>query len=175
MSLPAFPAHFTFDAPSERLTGMIGTDHFHLHAVSGGGRGRTVGVASDTVESHLATTQLIKHGPRAHRGGTLPPGTYRCQYLANHHHFHECVRLHALPSATAIHSPFATMPIVHGRGGFYIHGRGRHGSDGCIVPLLHGERVRLNHAIRDYAGPVLLRVTNVPYTLPAENVRGVVS
>ena len=23
---------------------------------------------------------------------------------------------------------------MHGRGGFFIHGRGPHGSDGCIVP-----------------------------------------
>mgnify|MGYP001286680606 CR=1 FL=1 len=162
-------AHLTFDASAELLSGLVGTHHFHVHAVSGGGRGATVaGVASERLTSHMATTKTIKqNGQYIQRGGTLPPGAYTCQYLANHPPFGECIRLHALPSATAIHSPFATMPIVHGRGGFYIHGRGPHGSDGCIVPLHHGKRILLNRAIRDYAGQVLLRVIHVPYVLPA--------
>lgn len=42
-------------------------------------------------------------------------------------------------------------PIVHGRGGFTLHGRGRHGSDGCIVSLNHDERIRLKLAVRQGA------------------------
>jgi hypothetical protein len=167
-------ARLTFDASREQLTGAIAPHHFHLHAVSGGGRGSTVqGVASNSLTSHLANTRTIKqHGQYVQRGGTLPPGAYRCEYLAQHPHFGECVRLHALQSAMAIHSPFASMPIFHGRDSFYIHGRGKHGSDGCIVVLHRSDRIRLNGAIRDFEGAVVLKVVHVAYMLPAENFGG---
>ncbi len=61
------------------------------------------------------------------------------------------------------------MPIAHGRDGFFIHGRGTHGSDGCIVPMNPSERKKLNHAVRDHTGPVGLKVVHVGYVLPAEN------
>jgi hypothetical protein len=171
------PAILTYDAADEILRGNIGSVFFILQAVSGGGRGSTVpGVASQTLESHSATTKTVKHqGQYIQRGGTLPPGQYRCEYLHNHPPFGECVRLHALPSAHAIHTPLASMPIFHGRGGFYIHGRGVHGSDGCVVPLHHHERIKLNHAIRDCSGGVILRVVNVTFPLPAENVKGMIT
>jgi hypothetical protein len=41
------------------------------------------------------------------------------------------------------------------RGGFFIHGRGPHGSDGCIVPLNSAELVDLLRALEKDGGGVL--------------------
>ena len=71
--------------------------------------------------------------------------------------------------AKAIHSPFSAHPIPHGRTDeFFIHGHGRKGSDGCLVPDSDLERMRLTKAIKEYSGAVTLLVKNVSYQLPAE-------
>ena len=160
-------AYLLYDAPSRWLSGKIGERTFGMRAESGGGRASTTASAWQTgLKSYLATTPEIKdrHGTRIQRGGTLPPGTYTCKYLKTHSTFHECVRL--VRDASSLHciaSPFASHPIPHHRGNdFFIHGRGKLGSDGCIVPMTHAERMALTHAIRDFAGTVLLTVWGVP-------------
>ena len=60
------------------------------------------------------------------------------------------------------------VPDPAWRGGFFIHGSGRKGSDGCIVLANEHERQRLNAAVKDFAGVVVLHVTHVGYMLPAE-------
>jgi len=55
----------------------------------------------------------------------------------------------------------------HGRDGFYIHGRGPHGSDGCIVLENDAERKRLNKALKESADNVLIRVGELGMPLPA--------
>ncbi len=63
------------------------------------------------------------------RGGAIPPGVYTI----------------GRPFLTGIHYRARLIPhgsLPNDRGGFQIHGRGEHGSDGCIVPLFsseHGE------------------------------------
>jgi hypothetical protein len=154
-------AELVYDAARELLTGTIGTEpRFHLVAYSGGSRGHKSNVSSkeaakylhrqaDTLSSRLATTQTKEQkGKYTQRGGTIPTGHYDCQYVKDHPTFGECIRLLRHKDAEAIHSPFSAHPIPHGRGNdFFIHGSGAKGSDGCIVPALRGERLRLNHAV----------------------------
>jgi hypothetical protein len=170
-------ANLTYNAAAELLVGDIGEKHFYMRAVSGGGRGsRVAGVAQDAVTSHLATTALMKDAKGHHlqRGGVLPPGKYQCVYMARHRTFHECIWLNrSAQQMRHFNSPFAMHPIAHHRGNdFFIHGTGKLGSDGCIVPVHIAERAKLNHAIRDFSGNVYLTVTNVSYLLPAERFDG---
>jgi hypothetical protein len=184
-------AELVYDAAArELLTGTIGTaPRFHLVAYSGGNRGHVAKSSSKradnsssksrapylykqahTLLSHLATTQTKEHnGVYSQRGGTIPPGHDDCVYVKHHPTFGECIRLLRHKDAEAIHSPFSAYPIPHGRANdFFIHGSGAKGSDGCIVPALRGERLRLNKAVHDFQGTVVLYVTNVSYMLPAE-------
>lgn len=173
-------ATLTYDAATSLLYGAIpGFKSFHMFAESGGGRGRTEGAAQNDIYSHLATTRTVKTVKHNYiqRGGTLPPGDYKCTYWANHKTFKECVQLITQENAKRIFSPFAIHAIVHCRklDDFFIHGRGKLGSDGCIVPYNRAERLRLARAIRDYDGDVIITVKHVGYMLPAENVNGLVT
>lgn len=175
-------AELVYDAARELLTGIIGNaPRFHLVAYSGGSRGHKTNVTAtqakdylhnqaSSLMSHLATTKTKEHkGKYSQRGGTIPPGHYDCVYVKHHPTFGDCIRLLRQKDAEAIHSPFSAHPIPHGRGNdFFIHGSGAKGSDGCIVPALRGERLRLNKAVHDFQGTVVLYVKNVSYMLPAE-------
>jgi hypothetical protein len=175
-------AELCYDAAAEHLSGMVGREHFRMTAYSGGSRGHKTGVQSALAKKYLydqgtrlssrfATTAEVKdaHGNYKQRGGTLPPGHYYCHYVAHHHTFGECIQLMMADDARAINSPFSPHPILHGRGNdFFIHGSGPKGSDGCIVPAIDAERRRLNHAVKEFQGNVVLLVKNVSYMLPAE-------
>ena len=173
-------ARLEYNAARERLTGAIGDAHFNVIAYSGGSRGHKTDVSAahaaaylhsqaNSLFSHLSTTKTIeKNGKFIQRGGTLPPGHYVCHYHEHHATFGECIQLLQTRDALAIHSQFSAFPIPHGRGGFFIHGAGPKGSDGCIVPASSTERTRLNRAVRDFDGKVILEVTHVSYMLPAE-------
>jgi hypothetical protein len=171
-----------YDAALDLLTGAVGHEHFRMVAYSGGSRGHRAGVQPElakkylhnqaaTLPSRLATTTEVKdaRGDYKQRGGTLPPGHYSCLYVSHHHTFGECIRLLRAGDARSIHSPFSPHPIPHERGNdFFIHGSGPKGSDGCIVPSIEAERRRLNHAVKQFQGKVMLHVKNVSYVLPAE-------
>jgi len=175
-------ATLTYDAASEILSGSIGHTMFRMTAYSGGSRGHRAAVnpaladkylhkQADTLASRLATTSELKdaQGRYKRRGGPLPPGHYTCHYLAHHHTFGQCIRLLRSADATAIHTPFYPHAIPHGRGDdFFIHGSGPKGSDGCIVPAIPAERFRLNRAIKQFPGKVMIEVKNVSYQLPPE-------
>ena len=153
-----------------------------MTAYSGGSRGHKDGVKpglakqylhnqADTLTSHLATTHEVKgiKGRYKQRGGTLPAGHYACHYIAHHPTFGECIRLLRGADAKAIRTPLYPHPIAHGRGNdFFIHGSGPKGSDGCIVPAINAERIRLNKAVKRFRGDVELEVRNVSYMLPPE-------
>ncbi len=100
-------------------------------------------------------------------------GTIAAEYVANHKVFKECIFLRPMRDAHAIYSPFASVPIVHHRGGFFIHGHGPKGSDGCLVPRDESRRKALNSAVKEFDGNVVLEVTHASYMLPAE--RGLAS
>jgi hypothetical protein len=177
-----------FDGFREKITGVIGKNEaFDIAAVSGGSRGhkplakqtaadgalntsRYRYAEAEMPTSHYANTPQIggENGkPYLQRGGTLYPGHYTCHYLADYKHFHECIRLAPGPD-TNFYYPTASGAKFTGRTGFYIHGQGVLGSDGCIVIVDGKERHRLNTAIRDFKGTVKLLVSGVAYLLPAE-------
>ncbi len=175
-------AQLVYDAVQELLSGIIGKEpHFYMKAYSGGSRGHKAGVSAKlasnylydqatTLSSHLANTPTIEdRGHYKQRGGTLPAGHYSCYYIAHHHIFGECIQLLMATDARSIHSPFSPHPIPDYRhDDFFIHGSGPKGSDGCIVPAHDLERQRLNRAVKDFPGRVVLLVKNVVYQLPAE-------
>lgn len=194
MSIPQI-ALLTYDAAVEWLSGTINSNEppFEMKAYSGGSRGhlkRHKSDASDylyaeaaTIRSHFATTKEVKdrRGHYLQRGGTLPPGHYDCKYLKSYESFGECIRL--VPQSDArriLISPalalkFHKTSFYPERGGFYIHGNGPKGSDGCIVPDSPAERRRLNKAVRDFQGEVVLFVKNVSFELPPEVGGGLVN
>jgi hypothetical protein len=175
-------AKLTYNAASEMLTGQIRDEVFHEIAHSGGSRGHKATTSAKAKRylhssslndslGRLATTPEIydkNSDTYKQRGGTLPPGHYECVYLENYKDFHECIRLDQMHDAHAIVSPFARHAIVHHRGGFYIHGHGPKGSDGCLVLAIESRRKILNQAVRDFDGRVILEVTHASYMLPAE-------
>jgi hypothetical protein len=152
----------TYDIAAERLFGSVGRQYFDMRAVSGGGRGRKIGLPSHSLSSYLSTTG--ENSPKGERGGPLPGGDYKCEYLPNHPPFHECIHLRLLTSHQ--HLVLSKVGGHRGLDSFYIHGRGPKGSDGCIVPLDNADRLRLNLAVKDNPG-TYLRVINARYALPA--------
>ena len=108
------------------LAGTIYGQMFHLEALSGGGGGSTTHKVATSVNNPymegLKTSGAANALGHVH-GGPLPPGKYIVHTPSQHPHLGL--------SAKLTHPKFRPM----GRDGFYIHGRGPHGSDGCIVPL----------------------------------------
>jgi len=119
-------ANLTFSIVEGLLAGTIGRRMFHMTAVSGGGAGSTrnqpATSANNPYMEGLKTVGDSKSLGHVH-GGPIPPGLYKVHTPSHHPHLGLSARLD--------HPRFKPM----GRDGFYIHGRGPHGSDGCIVPL----------------------------------------
>lgn len=175
-------ATLVFNAAAEILSGQIATVRFHELAHSGGSRGHKATCAEKAKRylhaswrneslGRLAATPEIydqKTDTYQQRGGTIPPGHYRCTYVANRSVLHDCIFLDPGRDAHAIFPPFACHAIVHHRGGFYIHGHGPKCSDGCIVLANELRRRALNWASRKFPGKVILCGTTVSYMLPAE-------
>lgn len=110
------------------LTGFAGGRFIHVHALSGGRGGTTVpGATTGIANNPYATGVKATGSGGAHRhGGPLPVGDYTINAPEQHPHLGRSCRLDP-----------DRLNRMHNRGGFFIHGRGRHGSDGCIVPLEH--------------------------------------
>jgi hypothetical protein len=148
----------------EFLQGSIGSERFFMRAWAGGARGQTGTSAEHSADSYDVFRQT-RHNKGRH-GGPLPPGLYICRYVAHHPHFGECIFLEQTPTALFQVDMNANVRF-YDRDGFYIHGRGPHGSDGCIVPENNVVRMRLNKAVKNASGAVLLKVTDVGMPLPA--------
>jgi len=120
------PAYLTYYIWEGLLTGVINGRLFHMSALSGGAGGstqrRTTDAANNPYMEGLKTTGAAKAKGHTH-GGPIPPGSYTIKKPGQHRHLGL--------SAQLVHPRWKPM----GRDGFYIHGRGPHGSDGCIVPL----------------------------------------
>ncbi len=101
------------------LTGEIDGTRIHASAVSGGRAGsKTQGAVNPLLANNPYLTQVKLSGSTP--GGTLPQGEYRLQ---THEKKESWIRLVPLSGN------------MKGRAGFAIHGRGKRGSDGCIVPM----------------------------------------
>ena len=123
------PADLTYSIFEGVLNGFLNGIFFTAEALSGGGGGSTKHAPTEAVNNPYMEGFKTTGAPNAtgHRhGGPIPPGTYKIGQPFHHPHLGLCAKL--------THRHWRPM----GRDGFYIHGRGPHGSDGCIVPLDHG-------------------------------------
>jgi hypothetical protein len=137
----------TYNMDQERLFGTVGDKNFDMYAVAGGGRGSTVTPEGDNKE--MVSTQNPARKARGNkRGGPIPTGWYVCEYQASHPTFGSCVYLRQTLTSLIVPGPDG-LPMAQDRDGFYIHGRGRHGSDGCIVPMDRQNKDDLVDALRD--------------------------
>jgi hypothetical protein len=118
-------ANLTYSIFEGTLIGLANQRIFHITAPSGGGAGSTSHAPSPAVNNPYMEGVKTR-GPaesRTHVHGGAIPGKYAIEKPTYHRHLGLSARLV---------SPFQ-YPM--GRDGFYIHGRGPHGSDGCIVPV----------------------------------------
>lgn len=160
----------TYSIARERLEGEVGGQKFSMRAFSGGGRGRVGGGAEHTPESYDVFRKEKEGGGKHLHGGPTPPGFYVCHYIAHHPTFGECIFLEqTITSLLGVTS--GGQLRFYDRDGFFIHGRGKHGSDGCIVPENNADRVRLNKAVKK-AGTVALLVGEQGMPLPAAHKPG---
>lgn len=110
------------------LIGTAGGETVHMFAGSGGGAGSTARkgkvAAPKTAVANNPYAWHVKAGSGGYgqdRGGPLPPGQYKIATPGKHEKLGRSARLD--PGGA----------LVNNRGGFYIHGQGPHGSDGCLV------------------------------------------
>ena len=156
----------TYSIAREWLQGLVSGQSFSFHAWSGGGRGQTKKNADYSAESYDVFRKTQHEKNKNIHGGPLPPGMYLCQYVAHHPHFGECIFLQITISSQLSFDARGTISFYN-RDGFYIHGRGPHGSDGCIIPDINSDRLRLNKAIKDAASTVILNVIEQGMPFPA--------
>jgi len=141
------PADLTYYIREGVLVGLIQGQMYHLEALSGGGGGSTLKRTSSAVNNPYMEGLQTRGEPhaKAHvHGGPIPPGKYSVQAPSKHPHLGLSARL-----VSSRH----VRPM--GRDGFYIHGRGPHGSDGCIVPLNSVQFHRLMLALKHSRGGTL--------------------
>ncbi len=119
--MSAGAAELTFNIVEGRLNGLIDGVFINSVAHSGGrGGSKTPGVQAYFLDNNpFATGVKLKKGDKASIGGTLPMGSYT---LSIHETRPNMIRL----------TPVSTGAT--NRDGLLIHGRGKRGSDGCIVP-----------------------------------------
>jgi hypothetical protein len=151
----------------EWLEGTVGGEKFSMYAWSGGRRGsKKAGVAEHTFESY----NVFRKEQKGVNGGPLPPGLYICHH-ATDGPGGESIRLE--PTVAAMFQVGADAKVLfYNRSGFYIHGRGPIGSQGCIVPENDAERLRLTKAIKKCPDTVLLKVSELGMPLPAAIEKG---
>jgi len=121
------PANLTYYIFEGVLTGTANGHMIHVSAVSGGGGGSKLhGGNNDTNNPHSQGVKTVEGKNHVH-GGPIPTGRYKVLTPSRNPHLGLAARLDPYDAEQAKH--------MLGRDGFYIHGRGPHGSDGCIVPM----------------------------------------
>ncbi len=157
----------TYSIAREWLQGSIGNQTFSMHAWSGGRRGSTTPGAS---QHGYGSHNVFRKEQNGVNGGPLPPGIYLCRYVTNGSGG-ESIRLDQ--TVTSLFQIDAQAHVrFYNRDGMYIHRRGPIGSQGCIVVENEADRIRLNQAIKNWSGTVMLKVTDVGMPLPAERETG---
>jgi hypothetical protein len=123
-------AQLNYSISGRRLWGAGGKRSVSVVAVSGGRAGSTTpGAVDPMLANNLLYMNQKAHLPKVH-GGPLPIGRYIVAAPASNDFGGGKKVYSAKLSAIAGSSTLG----MFGRGGFYIHGRGPHGSEGCIVP-----------------------------------------
>ena len=135
MPLVLPPAELTYNISSSLLSGKIDGVFISAHALSGGrGGSKTPGTLNWWLANNPFATHVKLSPDRSVPGGPLPMGRYR---LSLHESRTNWLRLMPLLDAA-----------MHGRSGMAIHGRGKRGSDGCIVPTDFAVVTRLCELVR---------------------------
>lgn len=118
-------ANLTFYIADGLLVGTAGGHTWHVSVRSGGGGGARGNPDGNADTDNPNSVDVKETGTR--RGGPLPPGRYRIGTPGRHGHLGYSSALTPYDAEQRQH--------MYGRSGFYIHGRGPKGSDGCIVPM----------------------------------------
>lgn len=148
-----------YSISSEILYGTVGGETFSLKAYSGGGRGSTTGMERTDLRHWSTGKKAPSQFSQRNRGGPLPTGHYLVSYYGQHEHLGRCAELFQTLTSLLHADPFSAIGMsVTDRGGFFIHGRGPRGSDGCIVPDKATDLKDLLDAIQKQKSPVLLTV-----------------
>ncbi len=137
-SKPSSPSHYlVYLIAQQRLYGIVNGKKFDLKAFSGGGRGS---VAGKDQHSEATFDYRIKKISKEfnERGGPIPPGTYSVLASEKNGTLGQANKLVSLTAHLKTKTRDYGFP-----GGFYIHGKGRYGSDGCIVPDVPAQRSAL--------------------------------
>lgn len=121
-------AHLTYYIFEGVLVGIIEAKFVHITAFSGGGGGSTRNRTSDSANNPYqyglkeVDLKFKNQAKNIHiHGGPIPPGRYKILPPTHHEKLGLSAKLDSL------------QKLPNDRGGFYIHGTGPHGSDGCIV------------------------------------------
>lgn len=136
---PEVEYQLTYYVAEGILVGTVAGKDFHIAAVSGGVGASTNNTLTGAVDKTKAVVSSLKNGAPAHThvpGGPIPTGSYSIEPPAKHPTLGLSARLDTL------------FVKAVARDGFYIHGNGPHGSDGCIVPVVAADFQRLMTALR---------------------------
>lgn len=129
------------------LVGTVAGGFIHAAAMCGGGGGSTLRVPTGSANNPYMVPFRTRGAPRAAdhvHGGPIPLGRYRIAIPRDHPRLGLSARL----------TPRDGQPMF-GRDGFFIHGAGPHGSDGCIVPEDAREFQALMSALQTSLGGTL--------------------
>lgn len=114
-----------------------------MKAVSGGGRGRTIG----RPDTSMSSFSPYRKASSTQRGGSIPPGRWKIENPDKY----DGAKMPPVSRLTPLDGQF----VAYGnRDAFLIHGRGADGSDGCIVIELT-PRTLLLDAVRAQGSAIL--------------------
>jgi hypothetical protein len=148
-----------YSIADEMLYGSVGDETISTKAFSGGGRGSTAGKARTDLAHWSSNKKAPDKYDEENRGGPLPVGLYIAEYIGKYKTFGECARLHQ--TLSSLLQADITAPCgmkVTDRDGFLIHGTGKRGSDGCIVPASEAALIKVMSALKKYGKPIPLEV-----------------
>ncbi|HQI21436.1 MAG TPA: hypothetical protein PLW55_18925 [Leptospiraceae bacterium] len=138
---------------------MINGTSFSMVAFSGGGRGSTGGMELLDLKHWSSAKKAPPIFSPKDRGGPLPVGLYIAKYYGQHEHLGRCAELMQTLTSLLHADPWSEIGIsVTDRSGFFIHGSGPKGSDGCIVPAKASDLKDLLDAIESADSPIALEV-----------------
>jgi len=142
-------AELEYNVASMRLKGNI--DGFLIDTLAySGGRGgtKTAGAANERIINNpLLSSLKYTKGVKGSIGGPLPSGLYKLM-------LHSKVNEVKLIPVSVVNN--------YGRGEFLIHGRGKIGSQGCIVPQNFNIVQKIYNSVKERQGknktPIMIRV-----------------